>query len=114
MPSVVVSAPAKRDIRDVLAWSFKQFGDLAADRYRQLISAAIEHLAEDHEPQGSRSHPELPGDVRIYHLRNCAERAETESGRVKSPRHFVVYRSADDHLEVIRVLHDSMDLKQHV
>lgn len=114
MRSFIVSAPAKRDIKDVLAWSLRQFGDLAADRYRNLISTAIDRLAEQEEPRGSHSHPELPEDVRIYHLRNCTEEAQTKTGKVKSPRHFIVFRLIDDQLEIIRVLHDSMDLKQHV
>ncbi|HCE9344405.1 type II toxin-antitoxin system RelE/ParE family toxin, partial [Pseudomonas aeruginosa] len=36
-------------------------------------------------------------------------------GKVVRPRHFVFYRVATDQvLEVVRVLHDSMDLDQYL
>ncbi|MGG4615968.1 type II toxin-antitoxin system RelE/ParE family toxin, partial [Pseudomonas aeruginosa] len=36
-------------------------------------------------------------------------------GKDVRPRHFVLYRLATDQvLEVVRVLHDSMDLDQHL
>jgi len=114
MSKVIVSAPAKRDIRDVLAWSLRQFGDLAADRYGALVATAINQLTENSSPVGSRNHAELPEGLRIYHLRNVVDQAELKTGKVKNPRHFIVYRPAADLVEIIRVLHDSMDLQRHV
>lgn len=115
MPKLVVSNPARRDIKDVLVWSIERFGDRAAERYRDLIAKAIELVAAEPDRSGSRKRSDLPGDYRLYHLRNCAELARTETGVVKEPRHFVVYRPlSGGGSEIVRVLHDSMDLKRHV
>ncbi|MFO5990403.1 type II toxin-antitoxin system RelE/ParE family toxin, partial [Pseudomonas aeruginosa] len=47
------------------------------------------------------------------HLVYC--RSMPNVGKVVRPRHFVFYRMATDQvLEVVRVLHDAMDLDQHL
>ncbi|MFO6011935.1 type II toxin-antitoxin system RelE/ParE family toxin, partial [Pseudomonas aeruginosa] len=49
----------------------------------------------------------------INHLVYC--RSMPNVGKVVRPRHFVFYRMATDQvLEVVRVLHDAMDLDQHL
>lgn len=51
--------------------------------------------------------------LRSIHLVYC--RSMPNVGKVVRPRHVVFYRVATDQvLEVVRVLHDSMDLDQHL
>ncbi|MCT5390434.1 type II toxin-antitoxin system RelE/ParE family toxin, partial [Pseudomonas aeruginosa] len=51
--------------------------------------------------------------LRSIHLVYC--RSMPNVGKVVRPRHFVFFRVATDQvLEVVRVLHDSMDLDQHL
>lgn len=115
MARIVVSSPARRDITDIFAWSLETFGEQASDRYRALIATAIERIGLDSNLPGSRSHPYLPDGYRVYHLRHCAEIARTTTGRVKSPRHFVVFRPVNqERIEIIRILHDRMDFQRQI
>ena len=110
--TVRLTAPADRDFLDIMNWSAAQFGDTAADRYEALIGQALIDLGDDPFNPGAKQRPELPGDMYVYHLASSRERVAGE--RVKTPRHFLVYRVADSHVDVLRILHDSRDLARHL
>jgi len=115
MPRIVVSEPARRDITEILAWSVKNFGERSAERYQALFASALDLLKGDPNPTGSRSHPDIPEGFRIYHLQYRAKAAESALGIVKAPRHFIVFRLIpNDRLEIVRLLHDSMDFQRHI
>ncbi|EJB8386711.1 type II toxin-antitoxin system RelE/ParE family toxin [Pseudomonas aeruginosa] len=107
-----ISHDAQADIVDILRFTHNRFGDAARQRYQALIGAALETVATDPQ-QGSISREELGAGLRSIHLVYC--RSMPNVGKVVRPRHFVFYRMATDQvLEVVRVLHDSMDLDQHL
>ncbi|WP_395550711.1 type II toxin-antitoxin system RelE/ParE family toxin [Pseudomonas aeruginosa] len=108
-----ISHDAQADIVDILRFTHNRFGDTARRRYQALIGAALEAVATDPQQAGSISREELGAGLRSIHLVYC--RSMTNVGKVVRPRHFVFYRVAPDQvLEVVRVLHDSMDLDQHL
>ncbi|HFH3460290.1 type II toxin-antitoxin system RelE/ParE family toxin [Pseudomonas aeruginosa] len=85
----------------------------ARRRYQALIGAALEAVATDPQQVGSISREELGAGLRSIHLVYC--RSMPNVGKVVRPRHFVFYRVATDQvLEVVRVLHDSMELERHL
>lgn len=108
---VTVADAAKQDIEGILLWSYESFGELACQRYEILIVQAIADLRANPEQPGSKLRPELGLDIRTYHISLSKMRVDPAMGRVQRPRHFLVYRfRPDSHLEIARVLHDSMDL----
>ncbi|HBP4588207.1 type II toxin-antitoxin system RelE/ParE family toxin [Pseudomonas aeruginosa] len=108
-----ISHDAQADIVDILRFTHNRFGDAARRRYQALIGAELEAVATDPQQIGSISREELGTDLRSIHLVYC--RSMPKVGKVIHPRHFVFYRVATDQvLEVVRVLHDSMDLDQHL
>lgn len=109
-----ISPAARRDIADILQWSLDRFGNMAEIRYDALIKQAIHDIVTDPERAGSQIRPELPiPGLRSYHL--SLSRTHVSGGRVKEPRHFIVYRKRpDDVIDIVRVLHDSRDLARHV
>jgi len=107
---VVLSPAARKDIEDPLLWSLDKFGADAAERCRKLLIQALRDIETDPMRAGSRTHPELHRDARLYFL--ASSRAEGK--RVKSPRHFILYRIRASALEVGRILHDSRDLARHL
>jgi toxin ParE1/3/4 len=110
---ITIADAARQDIEDILLWSYESFGELACQRYELLIVQAISDLSNDPETPGSRPRPELGLEVRTYHISLSKERVRSAVGRVRRPRHFLVYRfRPDSHLEIARVLHDSMDLER--
>jgi len=115
MRTVRISAPADADITDILVWSAEHFGPSVQARYAQLMDRAIRDLADDAERLGSRVRPELGAGYRTYHLALSRERARDPSGIIGRPRHFLLYRVVGaTHLEIVRVLHDAMDLDRHL
>ena len=105
-----ISHDAQADIVDILRFTHNRFGDAARRRYQALIGAALEAVATDPQQVGSISREELGAGLRSIHLVYCRSMP-----KVVRPRHFVFYRVATDQvLEVVRVLHDSMDLDQHL
>lgn len=108
-----ISHDAQADIVDILRFTHNRFGDAARRRYQALIGAALEAVATDPQQVGSISREELGAGLRSIHLVYC--RSMPNAGKVVRPRHSVFYRVATDQvLEVVRVLHDSMDLDQHL
>lgn len=109
-----LSVAAQSDILGILAWSHEQFGDEARKRYEALIVAALRDVAAQPDRPGSIERPELGVAVRSWHLRLSRERAGTEDGIVRHPRHFLIYRLESDMVVVGRVLHDAMELARHL
>jgi toxin ParE1/3/4 len=104
---------ARRDLIAILKWSFTEFGEAAAFRYADLIEQALSDIADDPRRPGSKERPEIRKGCRTYHLE--LSRRRVVGGRVKEPRHFVVYRLRDLHaIEILRILHDSRDLARHL
>ena len=108
-----ISHDAQADIVDILRFTHNRFGDAARRRYQALIGAALAAVAPAPQQVGSISREELGAGLRSIHLVYC--RSMPNVGKVVRPRHFVCYRVATDQVrEVVRVLHDSMDLDQHL
>jgi len=100
-------------MEEILAWTEDQLGKDARRRYRLLLQQAIREVVRYPELAGSIPYPELGPDIRIYHIRHSRNKV-VASKRVKNPRHFLMYRVAQQSRPVIgRILHDSMELSRH-
>lgn len=110
-----LSKPALEDLLQILVYTEEHFGKAARERYEDLILTALMDLAAEPERHGSRAQPELGAGVRVYHLRYSRDRGSPRSGRVRFPRHVILYRQISPAvLGVGRLLHDAMDLERHV
>lgn len=115
MRKLRLSAVAENDIVNILSRTAGDFGELAKQRYETLLVTALQDIASDPERTGSLSRPEIGPLVWSYHLRHSRERARIPHGVVRKPRHLLLFRTtAPDIIEVGRVLHDAMDIEQHV
>ena len=113
MSEVRLAATARRDFASILKWTRKEFGDGARLRYQILIEQALNDLAESPDRAGSMKRKGiLPADVRLYPLALSRKRVKGRS--VAEPRHIVVYRVQPQLVLILRILHDSRDLKLHV
>ncbi len=109
---VILAGPADRDFIEIMDWSAELFRAAAADRYETLIGRALTDVGEDPFRPGARQRPELPKGIYTYHLASSRERVSGD--RVKAPRHFLLYRVISFRVEMLRILHDSRDLAQHL
>lgn len=107
-----LSQRAERDLTAILKKSLEDFGQHAAIRYKKLLSLAFYEIG--HEPKRAESRS-FEKNIRIYHLRHTASRAAVDGIKVGKPRHFIVYRQAKaGPIEIIRILHDAMDIERHI
>jgi len=113
--NVVIAPRARIDMASILTWTQENFGATARRWYALLIKAAIQTLAANPEAPGSEARPEIAKNCRTYHLFHCRKQAGARRDRIRNPRHFLLYRiTAARTVEIARVLHDSMELEQHL
>jgi toxin ParE1/3/4 len=111
---VRLSALAEDDIVAILARTEETFGEAARLRYEALLAVCLRTIAIDPKCPGSAGRPEIGEGIRTYHLRYGRARIPSER-RVRKPRHFLLYRALKPELVGVgRILHDGMDLPQHV
>lgn len=93
-----ISNEAKNDLENIWLYTFENWSPDQADRYFNLILDEIEYLAKKPEVGKDYSH------VRKDYL--CS--------KVKS--HFIFYKinKKDNLIEIIRVLHQQMDIKSRL
>lgn len=100
-----LSAQAEQDIVDILAWTAVHFNEQQASTYSDTLTLALEALIEGPDALGVKSRNDIAPGVMTLHV--------ARSGR--KGRHFVVFRAGGNNvIDVLRVLHDSMDLPRHV
>jgi toxin ParE1/3/4 len=113
--TVRIAPRARADIAGILAWTRDNFGPRTLARYANLIETAIEQVAADPVIIGSEHRPEIAAHCRTYHLVHARKHAGRRGNRIRSPRHFLLYRvAAGDVVEIGRVLHDSMEMERHL
>jgi toxin ParE1/3/4 len=105
---VRLTAAADADFRNILHWTAETFGRRQARAYSRILSAAIEALAEGPSVAGAKSRDEIARGLFTLHV----------AGGGRKGRHLVMFRigrNGDrDVIEVLRVVHDAMDLPRHV
>jgi toxin ParE1/3/4 len=106
-----LGARARLDIRFILSASEDQFGPAARRRYRLLLERAIEDVAADPRRTGVGAGGRE--GLWVYHTRHARPRTPAKQ-RVGRPRHLIVFTIVGDELRVLRVLHDAMDLPEHL
>lgn len=103
-----LAAAAESDFRNILVWTAEQFGETQARVYAETLSLALEALTGGPDIVGSRRRDDIGSGLKSLHA--------ARKGR--NARHIVMYRvsTIDDTptIEILRLLHDSMDLVHHL
>lgn len=87
---------ADEDLIDIYLYGSQNFGQSQAERYFAEINQAFSFLADN--PWVANERPEFVPPVRIH----------------PHGKHLIVYTVEDDFLLIVRVLHQRMDIKQHI
>lgn len=102
--TVRLGQQAEQDFVDILQWTAKTFGEGQARTYAETIALAIEALEGGPDILGARAREDIQPGIRTLHV--------ARQGR--AGQHFVVFRVAGSDMDVLRLLHDSMDLPRHL
>ena len=93
MPRVTKQVQAEQDLLEIWLYTFKAWGEQQADDYLDELDTAMQLLAE--QPLMCRERLEFTPPVRIH----------------RHAHHLVIYLASDDGINVVRVLHESMDVE---
>jgi len=105
---VRLTAAAETDLRQIIGWTSARFGERQAGAYGETLSAVLLALTAGPTVAGARARSEMGKGMYTLSVARLGRRG----------RHFVVFRVGreSDHevIEVLRLLHDSMDLQRHL
>jgi toxin ParE1/3/4 len=105
--TVRLTRTAEADYQNIIHWTRRQFGDLQARIYADTLSAAVVALSEGPAVVGATERHEIGRGLFTLHVTRGDHKG----------RHFVLFRVGPDkrerQIEVLRLLHDAMDLGLH-
>jgi toxin ParE1/3/4 len=105
---VNIGTAAATDFASILQWTAEQFGTGQARVYDGTLRAALNDLHDGPGIAGVRRRDEIGSDLATLHVARGGRRG----------RHFILFRVRAGEqppvVEVLRILHDAMDLARHV
>nr|WP_295775542.1 type II toxin-antitoxin system RelE/ParE family toxin [Rhodoferax sp.] len=104
--TVRLVAVSERDYQEVLKRSAQDFGTLQAEMYAETIELAIDALRENGTKTiGVKEREEIGPGIFTLHAARLKRKAS----------HFLVFRALKPRtIEILRILHERMDLARHV
>jgi toxin ParE1/3/4 len=104
--TIRLSDRAARDIEEILAWTAERFGAQQAQVYAATIGDALATLVAGPQVVGVRVRPELGEGIASLHVARHGRKG----------RHVVFFRVREREavIDVLRILHDSMEPQRHL
>lgn len=100
-----LAGQAEQDLLDITIWTAENFGTRQAEQYAETIALAIETLYDGPEILGVKVRDDIGPGIRTIHV--------ARQGR--KGRHFAAFSVSEGNIiNVLRLLHDSMDLAKHL
>ena len=96
MLELVIRPRARRDLKGIWKYTVKEWGVAQADKYLGDIDREINGLLEF--PELGVSYDHIRPGYRALHVMH----------------HLVFYRRKDQTLQIVRVLHEAMDVRSHL
>lgn len=102
-----LAAAAEADLQDIVDWTVEQFGEAQARLYAEALIDTVAALTTGPRVHGVRHRPDIGAGLHTLHVTRGPYRG----------RHFIVFRVIEKReesvIEVLRLLHDAMDLPRH-
>lgn len=95
---------AEQDYVEILQWTTKTFGESQASTYAETMALAIAALENGPDVLGAGARDDIQPGIRTLHVARLG----------RAGRHFVVFRVSESTIDVLRLLHDRMDLPRHL
>ncbi len=106
--TIRLAEAAGQDYQAILRWTVENFGRAQARTYARTLNSALQDLAQGPDVIGARLREDIGPDIHTLHVARHGRKG----------RHFVVFRISPSPdasiIEVLRLLHDSMDLPRHL
>jgi toxin ParE1/3/4 len=100
-----LGSEAEKDFARILKYTKDKFGQQQLDAYKVTLVEALTALEAGADLLGSVARDEIRPNLRTLHVARKGRRG----------RHFILYRASQNNMiDVIRILHDQMDLARHI
>ena len=103
-----LASTAEEDFRNILRWTEEQFGEAQARAYADTLTRAVQALSFGPNVAGARARNDVADGLMALHVARRGRRG----------RHLVLYRAGSPSdppvIDVLRLLHDSMDLPRRM
>jgi len=96
MANYTLTQKAVDDLTEIWDYTFDEWSEEQADRYYKLLLLSCEEIAKKNVI--GKEYPEILKGLRGF----------------KSNKHIIFYIKLEENIEVIRILHESMDLKNRI
>ncbi len=87
---------AEADLLNIFVYTFEEWGERQVRIYKNQLESRFEAILQF--PDIGRKHPKLAKD--IYYL--------------LEGKHYIFYKKVDEGIEVLRLLHQNMDIIKHL
>lgn len=105
---VRLTAAAETDFRGIVRWTCERFGEAQARACADTLVSAIADLTQGPAVFGAKVRNDIDPALFTLHISRGGRRG----------RHFLIFRIGHDErrdvIEVLRILHDAMDVPGHV
>jgi toxin ParE1/3/4 len=102
--TLTLGGMAEDDYVGILIWTTQTFGPKQADIYQARLIALMSALETDPLQIGSKPRDEIGQGLRTLHM---------DAKNIRG-RHLVLYRIVDSEIQVLRFLHDAMELSRQL
>ena len=96
MSLYVFSKEAENDLVEIYSYGFINYGESKADLYIEALKEKCQFLAD--MPNLCSDRDEFEPSVKIHHHK----------------KHLIIYTVETDYILIVRVLHERMDIQQHM
>ena len=102
---VRLSQAAEADFSAIVAWTATHFSNVQAQKYAEVLTQSIAALHEGPDVLGAKTRDDIGHGLKSLHVARMGHKGS----------HFVVFREGTENtIDVLRVLHESMDLARHL
>ncbi len=103
--TIRLARKAEQDVAEIFNWTAEHFGLGQAKVYAETLTLALEALFDGPGTLGAKKRDDILPGIYLLHVAREGRRG----------RHVVVFRQSPGQvIDVLRILHDSMDLVQHL
>lgn len=96
MPNLLISPRAEQDLQEIYYHTFINWGFVQAEKYQDQLFDGMNHILEYREIRKAYLHTKIK--YRKFHIN----------------RHLIFYRFEKEDCIIIRLLHDRMNLREHL
>ena len=96
MPGYKLSCKAENDLKDIYKYTYHQHGEKQADKYIDALQKKFQSLSKN--PLLCRKRKEFNPPVRIH----------------RHKKHLIIYTREQKNILIVRILHERMNLDNHL